>query len=109
MTIQISADGFELTNALRESCESETIDKLHPISLNNVKAKWVLSIQREDQVAHLLWDDGIFHGDVTVKSTDMYNIIHQCEKKASEQMKKSHEKKQNHHKPINIKEETNND
>jgi ribosome-associated translation inhibitor RaiA len=98
MTIQVSADGFELTNALRQACESETSDKLNPIALSNIKAKWVLSIQREDQVAHLLWDDGIFHGDVTVKSTDMYNSIHQCAKKAAEQMKKSHEKKQNHHK-----------
>ena len=97
MPIQVSADGFELTLALKNSCETETKDKLQPISLNSVKAKWVLSIQREEQVAHLIWNDGIFHGDVTVKSTDMYNSIHQCAKKAAEQMKKSHEKKQNHH------------
>ena len=96
MPIQVSADGFELTLALKNSCETETKDKLQPISLNSVKAKWVLSIQREEQVAHLIWNDGIFHGDVTVKSTDMYNSIHQCAKKAAEQMKKSHEKKQNH-------------
>lgn len=99
MNIQVSADGFELTNALRDACESETTERLMPISLSNVNAKWILSIQREEQVAHIIWHDGIFHGDVTVKSTDMYNSIHQCAKKASEQMKKSHEKKQNHHKP----------
>lgn len=98
MPIQVSADGFELTNPLRAACESETKEKLQPISLNAIKAKWVLSIQREEQVAHLIWDDGIFHGDVTVKSTDMYNSIHQCAKKAAEQIKKSHEKKQNRHK-----------
>ncbi len=99
MTIQVSADGFELSSALHDACEAETKDRLQPISLHAIKAKWILSIQREEQVAHILWDDGIFHGDVTVKSTDMYNSIHQCAKKASEQMKKSHEKKQNHHKP----------
>ncbi len=98
MPIQVSADGFELTNALRESCEGETKEKLLPIALSNVKAKWVLSIQREEQVAHLIWHDGIFNGDVTVKTKDMYSSIHQCAKKAAEQMKKSHEKKQNHHK-----------
>lgn len=107
MPIQVSADGFELTNTLRDHCETETKEKLQPISLKTIKAKWVLSIQREEQVAHLIWDDGIFHGDVTVKSTDMYNSIHQCAKKAVEQMKKSHEKKQNHHKPS--KEGFNND
>ncbi|MES2614588.1 MAG: HPF/RaiA family ribosome-associated protein [Bdellovibrionota bacterium] len=98
MPIQVSADGFELTSALKESCEAETKERLLPISLSTVKAKWVLSVQREEQVAHLIWNDGIFHGDVTVKTTDMYSSIHQCAKKASEQMKKSHEKKQNHHK-----------
>ena len=97
MPIQVSADGFELTDALKDSCETETTDKLQPISLNSLKAKWTLSMQREEQVAHLIWNDGIFHGDVTVKSKDMYNSIHQCAKKAAEQMKKSHDKKQNHH------------
>jgi ribosomal subunit interface protein len=98
MSTQVSADGFELTNALRDYCDSETKERLQPISLKVVNARWTLSIEREEQVSHLTWNDGIFHGDVTVKSTDMYNSIHQCAKKASEQMKKSHEKKQNHHK-----------
>lgn len=98
MSIQVSADGFELTNSLREACESETQEKLSAIALNNLTTKWILSIQREEQVAHLTWHDGIFHGDVTVKSGDMYTSIHQCGKKAAEQMKKSHDKKQNHHK-----------
>ncbi len=98
MPIQVSADGFEITNPLKSACETEIKEKLTPIALNSVKAKWTLSIEREEQVAHLIWQDGIFHGDVTVKSTDMYNSIHQCAKKAAEQMKKSHDKKQNHHK-----------
>jgi ribosome-associated translation inhibitor RaiA len=98
MPIQVSADGFELTSALKDSCEAETREKLQPISLSTVKAKWILSIEREEQVAHLIWNDGIFNGDVKVKTKDMYGSIHQCAKKAAEQMKKSHEKKQNHHK-----------
>ena len=98
MSIQVAAHGFELTNALKEACEAETKDKLHSIALNNITTKWTLSIQREDQIAHLIWADGTFNGNVTVKTPDMYNSIHQCAKKALEQMKKSHEKKQNHHK-----------
>jgi ribosome-associated translation inhibitor RaiA len=98
MSIQVAAHGFELTNSLKEACETETIDKLHSIALNNITTKWTLSIQREDQIAHLIWVDGTFNGNVTVKTSDMYNSIHQCAKKALEQMKKSHEKKQNHHK-----------
>jgi ribosome-associated translation inhibitor RaiA len=98
MSIQVAAHGFELTTALKEACEAETKDKLHSIALNNITTKWTLSIQREDQIAHLIWADGTFNGNVTVKTPDMYNSIHQCAKKALEQMKKSHEKKQNHHK-----------
>ena len=96
MSIQVAADGFELTSALRDACEAETKDKLHPIALSNITTKWTLSIQREEQISHLIWSDGGFNGNVTVKSSDMYNSIHQCAKKALEQMKKSHEKKQNH-------------
>ncbi|MGY3802590.1 HPF/RaiA family ribosome-associated protein [Pigmentibacter ruber] len=96
MPIQVAADGFELTNALKDACEAETKDKLYPIALNNITTKWTLSIQREEQISHLIWSDGSFNGNVTVKSSDMYNSIHQCAKKALEQMKKSHEKKQNH-------------
>ncbi|WP_397599392.1 HPF/RaiA family ribosome-associated protein [Silvanigrella sp.] len=96
MSIQVAAHGFELTTALKEACEAETKDKLHAIALNNITTKWTLSIQREEQISHLIWSDGTFNGNVTVKSSDMYNSIHQCAKKALEQMKKSHEKKQNH-------------
>jgi ribosome-associated translation inhibitor RaiA len=98
MSIQIAAHGFELTQALKEVCESEIKDKLYPIALSQVSTKWTLSIEREQQIAHLIWTDGAFNGNVTVKTLDMYNSIHQCTKKALEQMKKSHAKKQNHHK-----------
>ncbi|BBH54276.1 HPF/RaiA family ribosome-associated protein [Fluviispira sanaruensis] len=98
MPIQVAAHGFELTQPLKEACEAESKDKLHSIALNHIKTKWTLSIQREEQIAHLTWVDGAFNGDVTVKSTDMYNSIHQCAKKAVEQLKKSHAKKQDHHK-----------
>ena len=97
MSIQVAAHGFDLTSALKEACEAETTDKLNSIALNNIITKWTLSIEREDQIAHLIWSDGTFNGNVTVKSFDMYNSIHLCAKKALEQMKKSHEKKQNHH------------
>ena len=98
MSIQVAAHGFELTSTLKEACEAETIEKLHSIALNNVITKWTLSIEREEKIAHLIWADGTFNGNVTVKSHDMYSSIHLCAKKALEQMKKSHEKKQNHHK-----------
>ncbi|APJ04626.1 HPF/RaiA family ribosome-associated protein [Silvanigrella aquatica] len=97
MSIQVAAHGFDLTPALKDACEAETKDKLNSIALYHISTKWTLSIEREDQIAHLIWIDGIFNGNVTVKSSDMYNSIHQCAKKALEQMKKSHEKKQNHH------------
>lgn len=98
MSIQVAAHGFELTPSLKEACEAETKDKLNSIALSHITAKWTLSIQREEQIAHLIWTDGSFTGNVTVKTTDMYSSIHQCTKKALEQLKKSHEKKQNHHK-----------
>ena len=49
MSIQVAADGFELTSALRDACEAETKDKLHPIALNNITTKWTLSIQKKNK------------------------------------------------------------
>lgn len=96
--IQVSADGFELTQSMKDACEVEVNERLQSLAVKSLHVKWVLFIERAEQAAHMTWQDGVFHGDVTVRSGDMYNSIHQCAKKASEQIKKSHEKKQNHHK-----------
>ncbi len=98
MLTQVSAHGFDLTPELKAACETQADERLAQLSQKSLKTKWILSLERQEQVAHLIWDDGVFHGDITVKTTDMYNSISQCAKKAAEQMKKSHDKKQNHHK-----------
>ncbi len=98
MSILVSAHGFEITQALKDACEAETSERLSPLALHTLKTRWTLSQEREEQIAHIIWDDGSFHGDTTVKTNDMYSSIHQCAKKAAEQMKKSHDKKQSHHK-----------
>ena len=92
MPIQVAAHGFEMTEALRETCLQETKDKLQQLALHNFSAKWMLSLEKEDHIVHVAWNDGRFHGDCTVRSTDMYNSIHQCAKKAVEQIKKAHDK-----------------
>lgn len=97
MPIQVTAHGFELTDGLKETCVTESREKLMPLALHNFSAKWILSLEAQEQVAHLAWTDGSFLGDATVKSTDMYNSIHQCTKKAAEQIKKAHDKRYDHH------------
>ncbi len=110
MPIQVSAHGFEITASLKEACDKEVKERLSPLSLNSLKAKWILSIERQEHISHLIWDDGIFHGDITVKTNDMMSSIHQCAKKAAEQIKKSHDKKQNRHKEeVREREELNDD
>lgn len=93
MAFQVSAHGFELSEALRENCMSEVGDKLQPLAVNNFSAKWMLSLEAHDQIAHLIWQDGSFRGDAVGRSEDMYTSIHQAVKKAAEQIKKAHEKR----------------
>lgn len=98
MTVQVAAHGFELTDGLRSACEAETQEKLQLLALNNFSTKWILSIEKTEHVAHLAWTDGGFRGDVTVRSEDMYKSISQCSKKAVEQIKKAHDKRNDHKK-----------
>lgn len=98
MSVQVAAHGFELTEGLRAACETDTREKLQQLALHNFSSKWVLSIEKTEHVAHLAWTDGSFKGDVTVKSDDMYKSISQCSKKASEQIKKAHDKRNDHKK-----------
>lgn len=102
MPIQVTAQGFELTDGLKGNCLEETKDKLQPLALHNFSSRWALSLEAEMHVVHLTWSDGPFGGDVTVKSEDMYNSIHQATKKAMEQIKKAHDKRNNHHKPSKV-------
>ena len=95
--IQVAGHGFDLSESLKVHCQNETQEKLAHLALSQFSANWMLKIEREEQMAHLNWNDGMFHGDVTVSTTDMHQSIHSCIKKAVEQMKKAHEKKQNHH------------
>lgn len=97
MPFQVAAHGFELTDAIRESCQEEARDKLQPLALHNFSSRWTLSLDGNEHVAHVTWNDGTFHGDATVKSVDMYKSIHQASKKAAEQMKKAHDKRYDHH------------
>lgn len=97
MPFQVAAHGFELTDAIRESCQEEASDKLQPLALQNLSTRWTLSLDGDDHVAHLNWSDGTFHGDATAKSPDMYKSIHLASKKAAEQMKKAHDKRFDHH------------
>lgn len=96
MNVQVAAHGFELTDGLRAACETESKEKLQLLALHNFSTKWVLSLERNEHVAHLAWTDGGFRGDVTVQSEDMYKSIGQCTKKAVEQMKKAHQKRNGH-------------
>jgi ribosome-associated translation inhibitor RaiA len=96
MTFQVAAHGFALTQAIQDSCQSETEEKLQHLALHNFSSRWTLSLEAGEHVAHLKWTDGPFHGDVTVKSHDMYNCIHQCAKKGLEQIKKAHSKRYDH-------------
>lgn len=93
MSVQVAAHGFDLTDGLRDCCHGEIREKLTQLAHHNdFKAKWILSLERGEHVAHLNWSDGKFHGDVTVKSDDMYNSIHQSVRKAAEQLKRAHGK-----------------
>ena len=97
MPIQVAAHGFNLTEAIRESCLSETREKLQPLALHNFTARWTLSLDAGEHVSHVNWTDGSFHGDVTVKGPDMYQSIHHASKKVVEQIKKAHGKRYDHH------------
>lgn len=101
-SVQVSAHGFELTEALRDTCVEETEEKMQSLACSNFHARWVLSIESINHVAHVTWGDGSFHGDATVKSDDMYLSISRSAKTAHEQIKKAHEKRFNHHRPVNI-------
>jgi ribosome-associated translation inhibitor RaiA len=103
MPIQVSAQGFELTDGIRISCFAECEERLIPVARHNFTARWTLHLEHLDHSAHIAWKDGQFTGDVTVKSPDMYTSIHQAAKKALEQMKKAHEKRYDHHKPTKLK------
>jgi ribosome-associated translation inhibitor RaiA len=103
MTIQVSALGFELTDAIRSACLAECEERMMPVARHNFGARWTLQLENLDHSAHIAWNDGQFYGDVTVKSSDMYTSIHQASKKALEQMKKAHEKRYDHHKPTKLK------
>jgi ribosome-associated translation inhibitor RaiA len=92
----VSAHGFDLTDAIRTTCLEEAQDKLMPLALHNFSTRWTLSFEAGEHVAHLSWTDGGFRGDVTVKTIDMYQSIHQASKKAHDQIKKSHEKRYSH-------------
>jgi ribosome-associated translation inhibitor RaiA len=96
MPIQVAAHGFPLTDAIRDSCVTETREKLQPLALHNFSARWVLSLEAGEHVTHVNWTDGSFHGDVTVKTSDMYQSIHHAGKKAVEQLKKAHSKRYDH-------------
>lgn len=96
MNVQVAAHGFELTDGLRAACETESKERLQLLALHNFSTKWVLSLERNEHVSHLAWTDGGFRGDVTVRSEDMYKSIGQCTKKAVEQMKKAHQKRNGH-------------
>lgn len=102
MPYQVTAQGFELTEGLRENCMVETKDKLQTLALHNFNCRWALSLEALVHVAHLTWTDGPFGGDVTVKTDDMYNSIHQATKKAMEQIKKAHDKRYDHHKASKV-------
>ncbi len=96
MSIQVAAHGFELTDGLKAACETESREKLQLLALHNFSTKWVLSIEKNEHVSHLTWNDGPFRGDVSVRSGDMYKSISQSTKKAGEQMKKAHQKRNDH-------------
>lgn len=96
MPVQVTAHGFDLTDALRENCLAESTDKLAALALHLFSSRWTLSLDGGEHVAHLAWKDGPVQGDVTVKSIDMYTSIHQASKKAIEQIKKAHAKRYAH-------------
>jgi ribosomal subunit interface protein len=101
--IQISAHGFELTEALKEACIAETEERLKPIARHNFSCRWTLNLENLQHSAHIAWNDGQFHGDATVKSEDMYTSIHHSAKKSAEQIKKAHEKKYETYKEPKLK------
>jgi ribosome-associated translation inhibitor RaiA len=93
MPIQVAAHGFEMTEALRTSCTEESKEKLQVLALHNFSAKWTLSLERDEHIAHVNWADGPFRGDASARSADMYGSIRLVAKKAMEQMKKAHGKR----------------
>jgi len=96
MPIQVAAHGFDLTPSLKDCCTLETQERLSPLAQHGMSAKWVLSVEKGEHIAHINWNDGSYHGDATVKTEDMYSSIKQAVKKAAEQLKRAHEKKYNH-------------
>jgi ribosome-associated translation inhibitor RaiA len=92
MPIQVAAHGFDITEALRQSCIEEAKDKVQSLAQHNFTAKWTLSVERGEHIAHITWKDGEFHGDASSRTSDMYGSIRQSAKKAMEQLKKAHGK-----------------
>ncbi len=90
MPIQVSAHGFEITEALRQSCIEESKEKIQNLAQHNFSAKWTLSLERGEHIAHVVWNDGEFRGDASARTNDMYGSIRQTAKKAMEQLKKAH-------------------
>ena len=93
MPIQVVAHGFEMTEALKTYCQEESRAKLLPLAASNFSAKWNLSVEHGEHIAHITWADGSFKGDATVHSQDMYQSIRQSTKKALEQIKRAHAKR----------------
>lgn len=94
MPVQVIAHGFEMTEALRTNCADESKEKLQAIAVHSSSftARWTLSLEHGEHIAHVTWMDGSFKGDVTVSTPDMYQSIRSCAKKAQEQMKRAHAK-----------------
>jgi len=92
MPVQVFAQGFDMTDAIRQACEAEFKERLQPIGMQNVSAKFKLSLEKGEHVAHVAWADGPYLGDATSKSEDMYQSIRLSVKKSAEQMKKTHSK-----------------
>ena len=94
MSHQVSAQGFDLTDALREACLQEAQTKLQPLCNHMIQTRWALSLAKNGKkIAHLTWKDGMLAGDATVETENMYESIHLCAKKALEQIKKQHTKR----------------
>lgn len=92
MDIQISGLGLALKDALKKSCLNSTHNRFQSLTTQSLRADWRLLIEKGRQTAKLTWVDGKFKGYTKAASNDMYQSIHDCLKKASEQMKKAHKR-----------------
>jgi hypothetical protein len=104
MSVLIHAHGFDLSDSLKEACEREVKNRMEPLIYSPIQARWNLCRDGHDWIAFLSWHERRqYHGNVRIRSDDMYKSISLAGKVAANQLNHQHHKVNDHHQQMKSK------